>query len=158
MDGKRGELYLPYLPPYSTAIGCKQFQKSNRYSTITVTQDRRWTARRAATTAALYTVMPVILGPDGPKFIPAVAQATTDKDAPGAALGVQLTQDTSLPRGRAMAVSAEVEGGDGTSLPQGKAPAVPTEVEEDGGTNLPHGKAAQKFLLTDSLFPDLYCC
>ena len=87
------------------------------------------------------TVMLVILGPDGPKFIPTVARATTDKDAPGAALGVQLTQDTSLPRGRAMAVSAEVEGGDGTSLPQGKAPAVPTEVEEDGGTNLPHGKA-----------------
>ena len=85
--------------------------------------------------------MPVILGPDGPKFIPTVARATTDKDAPGAALGVQLTQDTSLPRGRAMAVSAEVEGGDGTSLPQGKAPAVPAEVEEDGGTNLPHGKA-----------------
>ena len=63
--------------------------------------------------------MPVILGPDGPKFIPTVARATTDKDAPGAALGVQLTQGTSLPRGRAMAVSAEVEGGDGTSLPQG---------------------------------------
>ena len=42
-----------------------------------------------------------------------MAQATTDRDAPGAALGVQLTQ--------------------GTSLPPGKALTVPTEVEEDGG-------------------------
>ena len=96
---------------------------------------------RAATTAALYTVMPVILGPDGPKFIPAVAQATTDKDAPGAALGVQLTQGTNPPQGKALTVPTEVEEDGGTSLPRGKAPAVPTEGEEGGGTNLPHGKA-----------------
>ena len=106
-------------PPTLLLLVASSFRKVT--VTITVTQDRRWTARRAATTAALYTVMPIILGPDGPKFIPAVAQATTDKDAPGAALGVQLTQ--------------------GTSLPPGKALTVPTEVEEDGGTNLPHGKA-----------------
>ena len=127
MDGKRGELYLPYLPLLYWLL-------------VTVTQDRRWTARRAATTAALYTVMPVILGPDGPKFIPAVAQATTDKDAPGAALGVQLTQGTGLPPGKALTVPTEVEEDGGTSLPQGIAPAVPTEVEGDG-ENLPRGKA-----------------
>ena len=71
--------------------------------------------------------MPVILGPGGPMFIPAVAQATTEKDAPGAALGVQLTQGTSLPPGKALTVPTEVEEDGGTSLPQGKAPAVPTD-------------------------------
>ena len=85
--------------------------------------------------------MPVILGPGGPTFIPEVAQANTDKDAPGAALGVQLTQGTNPPQGKALTVPTEVEEDGGTSLPRGKAPAVPTEGEEDGGTNLPHGKA-----------------
>ena len=81
MDGKRGELYLPYLPLLYCLLVTSCFGKVTVL--ITVTQDRRWTARRAATTAALYTVMPVILGPDGPKFILTVARATTDKDAPG---------------------------------------------------------------------------
>ena len=52
MDGKRGELYLPYLP----LLYCYWLQAVSEKVTvtITVTQDRRWTARRAATTAALY--------------------------------------------------------------------------------------------------------
>ena len=69
-----------------------------------------------------------------------MAQATTDKDAPGAALGVKLTQGTSLPPGKALTVPTEVEEDGGMSPPQGKAPAVPTEVEGDG-ENLPRGKA-----------------
>ena len=73
-------------------------------------------------------------------FIPEVAQANTDKDAPGAALGVQLTQGTNPPQGKALTVPTEVEEDGGTSLPRGKAPAVPTEGEE-GGEDLPRGKA-----------------
>ena len=54
MDGKRGELYLPYLP----LLYCYWLQAVSEKVTvtITVTQDRRWTARRAATTAALYSL------------------------------------------------------------------------------------------------------
>ena len=51
MDGKRRELYLPYLPLHWLKVtDC--FGKV--IVLTTVTEDRRWTARYATTTAVRY--------------------------------------------------------------------------------------------------------